>query len=449
MRWTEEDMENVLQNLQAGISLRKTAKLFGIPESTIRHRLLKSGSINYEKFPGGRVPKLGRKFDKKLANCIQCLVQNGFSITTKDMMNAAQNYIKANNLEEQSKHEKLHQSWAYKFMKRNKISLKKSILFQQSQKDATADPFVVNYFYDALHKIIQEKSFASDQIWIVYESGLPYDPKKCQVTGPEGKTSYEVNPKQDERNHTILACCNAAGHALPPMIIFRAESLLPTWKGSKDLRGTSYATSRNGKMDNDILHAVIFKLMRAAKQKPILVMVDGHLSQITGKIIDIAIKNDVMLLKIPSHSPGVLQPLDLSCFKLLAANWHQVLARWGNISKGEIPLKKKMFVDELCRIWLMCFTKSDIQNGFTETGLFPVNKDKYSKHCFYSVLLKQSPTSEEEETTINLPKRLLIPEILPKEMTDAIDEVNIQNNIMKQDSAVSDLARTAIQNNGN
>ncbi|KAJ8895826.1 hypothetical protein PR048_001164 [Dryococelus australis] len=49
-------------------------------------------------------------------------------------------------------------------------------------------------------------------------------------------------------NTTVLACCNAVGKVLPPLIVFQGANLWSTWKGANDMPGTFYACNERGWM---------------------------------------------------------------------------------------------------------------------------------------------------------------------------------------------------------
>ncbi len=45
--------------------------------------------------------------------------------------------------------------------------------------------------------------------------------------------------------------------------------------------------------------------------RPVLLIEDGHGSHVTLDVIDLARKNDIHLLSLPSHTSHILQPLDI------------------------------------------------------------------------------------------------------------------------------------------
>ena len=57
----------------------------------------------------------------------------------------------------------------------------------------------------------------------------------------------------------------------------------------------------------------------------VLLLIDGHKSHLTLECIDLARKNQVILLCVPPHTTHALQPLDVAVFKALKAYFSQAL----------------------------------------------------------------------------------------------------------------------------
>ena len=108
---------------------------------------------------------------------------------------------------------------------------------------ATANPFVIDDFYDMLENVIKSNNLSERQIWNCDETGFPHDPNSCKVVGRREKVLFKVIPGPSRQNTTVLAACSASGEALPPMIIFQGKNLQSTSKGSKPHEGFLYAVS--------------------------------------------------------------------------------------------------------------------------------------------------------------------------------------------------------------
>ena len=63
--------------------------------------------------------------------------------------------------------------------------------------------------------------------------------------------AYEHRGSGNKVQTMVVACVNAIGQAIPPYVIYNAETLNPEWmKGGPP--GTKYANSENGWIDIDL-----------------------------------------------------------------------------------------------------------------------------------------------------------------------------------------------------
>lgn len=108
----------------------------------------------------------------------------------------------------------------------------------------------------------------------------------------------------------------------------------------------------------------------------VLLLYDGHCSQI--RIIELVIKNNVILLKFPSHLTDRLQPLDKCVFGPLKSMWDKELVYFGKTMIGKSPgrLTKAMFSEILGKVWLVGMKKENIIL-VSEQQVFPVDKNQY------------------------------------------------------------------------
>ena len=110
---------------------------------------------------------------------------------------------------------------------------------------------------------------------------------------------------------------------------------------------------------------------------PILVIVDGHLSHTSLKTVDLAIKNDITILKLPPHCTDLLQPLDVACFSPLKRYYDSELFKYTQSTGGRQNLRKDLFVKLLCSVWNKGLSKENVIAGFKATGIHPVDSTKY------------------------------------------------------------------------
>ena len=78
-------------------------------------------------------------------------------------------------------------------------------------------------------------------------------------------------------------------------------------------------------MDSEVFAEWFDIFIKMVKDRPLLLLFDGHMTHITLPVIKKAMKEKVIIVKFPAHVTDVLQPLDLTCFGPLKRGWEQLL----------------------------------------------------------------------------------------------------------------------------
>jgi hypothetical protein len=134
-------------------------------------------------------------------------------------------------------------------------------------------------------------------------------------------------------------------------------------------------------MTCEIFESWLLIFIRTVKQRPLLLVFDGHRAHISLNAIKLARDNGVALLKLPSHLTHKLQPCDVSVMKALKHRWDESVEKFQREEGLRIPSKGEQ-VNLMSSIWSQALKKTTIQNGFEETGIFPLNRDKYPQILF-------------------------------------------------------------------
>ena len=199
---------------------------------------------------------------------------------------------------------------------------------------------------------------------------------------------------------TLVACICADGTALPPGLIFAAESqnTQSTWVSAIDKKKhrVSTAVSPYGWSNDDAGLAwldQVFKpeTLRKAHGKWRLLLLDGHCSHITMDFIKMCIKYRILPAIYPPHSTHTLQPLDVVCFSPLAGNYSRDLTDHLHTSQGLTPFKKGDFFKVFWPAWVATFTPELVKRVFEATGLVPFDPDR---------ILDRFTKSEREEEAV-------------------------------------------------
>ena len=141
-------------------------------------------------------------------------------------------------------------------------------------------------------------------------------------------------------------------------------------------------------MTTEVLAEWFEKFTALVKERPLLLIFNGHLTHVSIRVIEKAIDEDVTILKLPPHITDKLQPLDVACFGPLKRAWEKPLNAWINQWGPKEPMKKAAFVNQLCDIWHQGLTPDNVKAGFKATGIYPVDSTKFPKDCPDKQLVK-------------------------------------------------------------
>ena len=318
----------------------------------------------------------------------------GFGPTLAEMIDLVRDYVIANNIKTPFKDDRPGYDWASAFMKRHRLNLKKGGQMQIARKSVTSDPFVIYGFYEMLKKEMDRLGIADrpECLYNCDESGFPSDQSRIKHVGPVGEKTVQVTCGANRENTTVLAVCCANGLALDPLIIFRGKNIQSTWKGDKSLKNTFYAVSESGWMTTAIFHEWFLAFTETQKVRPILLIFDGHMTHLSARTVELAIKENVSLVKLPAHCTDVLQPLDVSCFNPLKSHYETLLTKHVHDTLGNEPLSKAHFCNLLGDIWYKGLSEDNIKSGFTSVGIYPFEPTKYNINRLDKVKLGQYKT---------------------------------------------------------
>ena len=114
---------------------------------------------------------------------------------------------------------------------------------------------------------------------------------------------------------------------------------------------TQFAVSTNGWMDTSGFIEWLKKIFVPSlpDERPIILILDGHVSHISYEIRILSNEHDVTLLKLPSHLTHLLQPLDISVFKAMKATWDTEVANYTRRNRS--PVTKKAFPSLINEVW--------------------------------------------------------------------------------------------------
>ena len=194
------------------------------------------------------------------------------------------------------------------------------------------------------------------------------------------RNAHSRNVSSSEHT-TIHVCVNAAGNAIPLMIIFKAS--MPGGKYSdQGPEQALYGKSKSGFMDGE-LFVKWFELLfvpkaRPSPQNPVLLLLDGHASHCTVELIDCAKRNNVILFALPPHTTHLCQPLDVAVFKSLKNEIARTV-REAQLINSNLWISKRNVAKMLRITFEKSMNMSNIKKGYEKCGIHHFNPNAIDK----------------------------------------------------------------------
>ena len=150
----------------------------------------------------------------------------GFPLTPKEIREIAFEYADENNLSGFSEDKEIGgYKWFYGFMKHHdELHVKNGVTNLSLAHALGSSQCIINQWFDMYQSLLEQLNITDPKyIWNIDEHGSEDMAKVKRVIGIKGIKQYEIQPREKPRQTTMLTYVNAAGFALPPMVIHRGK----------------------------------------------------------------------------------------------------------------------------------------------------------------------------------------------------------------------------------
>jgi len=110
-------------------------------------------------------------------------------------------------------------------------------------------------------------------------------------------------------------------------------------------------------------------LQNIGKERPQLLICDGHASHNNVEFLKLALEQDIIIGELPGHTSHWTQPFDRTMFKSLKSNWNTQVDTF--VKETGVPLGHSRFLRVFSRAWKNSMTTANVRNGFKATGIYP------------------------------------------------------------------------------
>ena len=255
--YSAKQLQEALQLIRSNqITVKACARRYNIPRETLRdHVSGRRGVLGSSKGGCGRGTALAPDVEKQLADCLRAMSKNGFGLNKTEVINLVEEYIKSTGITTRFKNNRPGQDWWLSFKFRHNLSLKKPEALEHSRKVHGCDPFVISEFYDRLETAINDLGLTNkpQNIYNCDETSFCHDPTKTKVVAAVGKPCHRYTAASGRENTSVLACVNAAGEKMPPLIIYKGKNLWNKWvPKTGGYENTAYTSTPKGWMTAEV-----------------------------------------------------------------------------------------------------------------------------------------------------------------------------------------------------
>lgn len=172
-----------------------------------------------------------------------------------------------------------------------------------------------------------------ENIFNVDETGISICQKAQRIVAKKGKRSIGIMSSAEKgKNITVVCCVSASGFYVPPMFIYPRRRVGPEFLDRGPI-GAVAEGSKTGWITEELFNKWFKHFCKAvqpqARESPTLLLADGHASHTNNlELVEMARKNNVIILIYPSHCTHRLQPLDVAIFKSLKFNYDKQVTRF-------------------------------------------------------------------------------------------------------------------------
>jgi transposase-like protein len=392
-QWSDVTMKQAVKAvLVNGKSNKKACKEYGVPLETLRRKVIiarNGGGVDKHM---GRPTVLNEEAENELAKILMDMEARLYGLSPGDVRQIVYKYCEKNGITNNFSRETAMAGryWLDGFLSRHPelsirhaeaVSIQRAIGFNKPK---------VDMFYSMLKRLLfTDKggiAVPPGNIYNVDESGYTVCQKPNKIIARKGKHNVgQLTSAEKGKTVTAVCCMSAIGMFVPPLLIFPRARMKPVLMDNAPV-GAVGVPNKSGWISEAIFtqwfQHFIDTVQPQSRPQPVLLLMDGHKSHTANlDVVELATKNNVVLLVLPSHCTHRLQPLDISFFKSLNTNYDAEVVSWLRNHPG-----RSVTEEQIGQIFASAYGKSaNINNatkGFAKAGIHPFRDDLFTDEDF-------------------------------------------------------------------
>ena len=413
--YSEAGIQKAIYDVKNGRakSIRGAAAANSIPYQTLQNRLKGRDSrvVAHE-----HKQILSPVEEKTLFKWITRLTCTGFPATPALVVEMAEEIRRARvqlSPQQQQPLLPIGEKWIYRF--RNRYPDLKGIWTRQldTSRFRSMNRASLETYFDVVLKLYQQHQYQPQHIYNMDESGFSVGDSQSSRVLVNARTSSgfkQIGQRQEWI--TAIECVSAAGVAIAPLIIFKAQHTNSSWIPARTPREWRFSTSNSGWTSDShgiewltsVFHPLTYPPVSTDPPTRRLLIMDGHSSHITANVISFCMHKAIDLLILPPHTSQITQPLDIGLFGPLKSMLAKETDCRLRLDSGRIP--KAEWIEMYIKARARAFTTSNILSGWRGAGLWPFSPvsvlEKVSETSVHVEQQPRTPPQEEEDLDLTL-----------------------------------------------
>ena len=379
--YTQEMVQNALEEVSRGMSVRAAAKMFNIPHSTLQDHVTGKSS----KVGAGAPTVLSYSEEQEIVITCQVLSEMGFGITRELIAVVISDYIREQGISTPFANGMPGKDWWQRFLKCWPTLTERKPQHLSTRRAEAANEDTVNGFFNQLESSLAEVGLDAvdpelpNRLWNCDETAFCTSSTSKKVLCKRGVRSlHEVGGGTGREHITIHICCSASGQRLPPFVLYKGKNMYQRWMQGGPA-GCVYGASESGWMDGTNFLSWFRKLFLPAvghltSTGPVYLFMDGHHSHVSLELIRTAKEANVKLFCLPPNCTHILQPLDVGVFSPLKKTWQKILKEWKLETRGA-NVSKEDFPSLIAQLYAQSLTPAQCISGFRACGISPLSRE--------------------------------------------------------------------------
>ena len=380
-QWDPESMKKALIDVQEhGMKAATAAKIHGVPRKTLTDRLHNKVKPDCSL---GKPTYLTLEQEQNLCRYIDYMSQRGFPLTVNQVIMYAWCIDRMSGANKFGEKGPCYGWWLW-FKRRHPdaVKLRKADSLDRARALFSTVENLRSYFH-LLRQVMDEGGF-HERLQDVYncdESVINLNKSTQKVVVPRRSRAAHSRVVASSEHISIHCCINAAGHSMPPMIIFSKSFPGGNYAaGGPD--GALYAKQDSGFMDSELFLKWFEKIFipnaRPTEDNSVLLLMDGHASHCSPQVIEAARQHNVILLALTPHTTHLCQPLDVAVYSSLKDNLGRFI-KVGQALKGNLWIPKKQVPRIIKKPFEESMSMANIKAGFRKCGVAPFDPNALDK----------------------------------------------------------------------